>query len=217
MSMKLCYFNGRGLAETSRFLFAIAEQPYNDFRYPLDVIDWSTYTFKRDEFDQDKADGKLARSLNKLPYLEVDGKVIPQSKSVERYLARSFGMMGSDEVEAAQIDAICEYVRDFKTEYQKTRLLKDDVREEGMTKWFEETLPEKLTSLDKIIGESFSVGNQTSLADVTLYTFITQFFDEGRRARAACGKAPNIESVVLRISALPTVQKWITGRPVTDF
>jgi prostaglandin-H2 D-isomerase / glutathione transferase len=217
MSMKLCYFNGRGLAETSRFIFAITEQPYTDFRYPLDIIDWSTYTFRRDEFDQDKADGKLACSLNKLPYLEVDGEVIPQSKSIERYLARKFGMMGSNEVEAAQIDAICEYVRDFKTEYQRTRLLKDDARDTGMTKWFEETLPEKLTNLDKIVGETFSVGNQTSLADVTLYTFIAQFFDEGRRARAACDKAPNIESVVLRISELPTVQKWIANRPTTDF
>ena len=37
--MKLTYFNGRGLAETSRVLLAISGQPYEDFRYPLNVID----------------------------------------------------------------------------------------------------------------------------------------------------------------------------------
>ncbi len=215
--MKLCYFNGRGLAETSRILFAIAEEPYTDYRYPLEIIDWATYNFKKEEFENDKGAGKLTKSLNKLPFLEVDGATIPQSKTIERYLARRFNMMGSSDVEAAQIDAVCEYVRDFKTDYQKVRSLQGEAREEGMTLWFTETLPAKLNSRDVIVNSKIAVGSQTSLADVTLFAFITQFFDDSERARGACNSAPNVLSVVESVESLESVQKWISRRPETSF
>ena len=59
--MKLVYFNGRGLAETSRILLAIAGAEYEDFRYPLEVRDWATHDFVKAEFDAElaAAGGKL--------------------------------------------------------------------------------------------------------------------------------------------------------------
>jgi len=107
MPMKLTYFNVRGLAETSRILLAIGKEEYEDFRYPLDIIDMSTHEMTKDEFDSDKSNGKLVKSLNKVPFIEVDGVTIPQSKTIERFLARRFNMMGVNDVENAQIDAIC--------------------------------------------------------------------------------------------------------------
>ena len=95
MPMKLTYFNIRGLAETSRFLLSLGGEEYEDFRYPLEVIDMSKYEMKKEEFDKDKGDGKLVTSLNKVPFLEVDGVIIPQSKSMERFLARRYNMMGT--------------------------------------------------------------------------------------------------------------------------
>lgn len=216
--MRLNYFNARGLAETSRFLFAIAGEAYDDHRYPLKVIDWATFQFERDEFLADREAGRLKGSLDKVPFLEVNGTVIPQSKAIERFLARRFGMMGDSETEAAQIDGICEWVRDFKTEYQKTRALKGEEREAGMEKWFGETLPTRLTALDTIVGEGgYSVGKRTSLSDVTLFTFITQFFDNVEGVQKACEGAPRIQAVVQRIRGLENVQSWIKERPVTDF
>lgn len=35
---KLMYFNGKGLAELSRFIFAAADVPYEDFRF--EFKDW---------------------------------------------------------------------------------------------------------------------------------------------------------------------------------
>ena len=93
--MKLTYFNVRGLAETSRMILAVGQIDYEDVRYPLEVIDMSTYKMVKDEFDSDKAEGKLLKSLNKVPFLEVDGAVIPQSKTIERYLAKRCNMMGA--------------------------------------------------------------------------------------------------------------------------
>ena len=140
MKLKLMYFDGRGLAETSRILFAIGGEDYEDKRYPLEIIDWATHDMKKEEFEQDKADGKLLGSLNKLPSLTVDGfipsskeeqpeetsVVIPQSKAIERFLAQRFNLMGENNVEYALIDSICECVSDFKELYQKVRGLTED-------------------------------------------------------------------------------------------
>jgi len=51
---KLNYFNGRGLAEISRLLFAVADVSYEDYRYPLQINDWKTFDMVREEFDEDK-------------------------------------------------------------------------------------------------------------------------------------------------------------------
>ena len=46
----------------------------------------------------------------------VDGTTaeIGQSKAIERYIARRYGLLGANEIEAAQIDAITEHIRDAK-------------------------------------------------------------------------------------------------------
>ena len=115
--MKLTYFNGKGIAETSRILLAAAGYKYTDFRYPLKINNWKTYDFTRDEFDKDKADGKLFKSMDKVPFIEVEGVIISQSKSIERYISNRFGFMGSNLIEAALIDSYCENLRDFKFAY----------------------------------------------------------------------------------------------------
>ena len=62
---ELFYFDGRGLAETSRLLFAYAQRVYVDKRFPLEIIDFATRKFKRDEFDNAKAEGALDLSLGR--------------------------------------------------------------------------------------------------------------------------------------------------------
>jgi len=104
--LKLNYFNGRGLGETARLILAVANETYEDFRYPLKIIDMTTYDMERPEFDEAKASGKLWKSMGKVPFLNVGGDtVISQSKAIERYLAGRFNMMGSSPEEAALIDS----------------------------------------------------------------------------------------------------------------
>ena len=215
--MKLVYFNARGLAETSRMLLSINDTNYTDFRYPLEIIDWTTHNIQKEEFDADKELGTFTKSLNKLPYLEVDGEIIPQSKTIERYLARRFNMMGANELQGSQVDAICEYIRDFKTEYQKTRSLTGEEKETGMIKWFSETLPTHLKNLDAIVGTTYSVGNSLSLADVSLYSFLTQFFDNVEGTQAALETTSNIKTVVANVQSLESIQEWLKVRPQTAF
>lgn len=218
MTMKLSYFNVRGLAETSRILLAVGGEEYEDFRYPLTVVDMATYQMTKDEFDKDKADGKLVGSMNKVPFLEVDGVTIPQSKTIERFLARRFNMMGDNDLQSAQIDAICECVRDIKDMYQKVRGLPEDEKSVGMNKWFTETLIERLTLLENQLGEDgYSVGGRQSLSDVVLYSFITQFFDNKEASYNATLATPRLRRIVDGVSQNEKVVAWLNNRPVTDF
>ena len=219
MPMKLTYFNVRGLAETSRILLAIGGEEYEDFRYPLDIIDMSTHEMTKVEFDKDKADGKLVGSLNKVPFLEVDGVTIPQSKTIERFLANRFNMMGSNEIENAQIDAICESVRDFKEMYQKVRGLDGEEQVSGMNEWFTVTLVERLSLLEnQMVGETgFSVGSSITLSDVVLFTFVTQFFDNKEASYNATLATPKIRAIVDRVSSHAEVVSWLDRRPKTSF
>ena len=216
MSMKLVYFNVRGLAETSRMLLAVAKQDYEDFRYPLEVVDMSTHAMIKDDFDSDKKDGKLVKSLNKVPFLEVDGETIPQSKTIERFLATRFSMMGSSDLETAKIDSICECVRDFKDMYQKVRVAKD--KDSAMNEWFTVTLVERLTLLENLLGnEGFSVGSSTSLSDIILYSFITNFFDNREASMNATLATPSLRKIIDRVHSLPEMVEWLENRPKTDF
>jgi len=225
--MKLVYFNGRGLAETSRLLFAISGVEYDDFRYPLKVVDMKTWEMEREEFNNDKEEGKLVLSMNKLPALHLDnGEVLCQSKTIERYLAKQFGMMGDTDFEFARIDSVCECVRDFKDAYQKVRRLEGEEREKGMEEWFGTTLGERLGALEKVLNggsvfedgaSSYSVGNRMSLADVVIYAFVTQFFDEKEKALAAAQNCPHILSIIEHVGNNERLQEWFKNRPETPF
>ena len=215
--MKLVYFNGRGLAETSRLILALVKEEYEDYRYPLEVIDWKTHNMKKDEFNKDKADGKLKSSLNKVPYLDVDGGVIAQSKAIERYLAWRFSLMGDNDIESAQIDSICEVVRDIKDMYQKVRKLPDTEKELGMNTRFSETLPNKLKDLEYIIEGKHSIGERLSLADIVLFSLITQFFDDKNLAMGATVNTPKIRAIVELVASNNEIKSWLETRPVTAF
>jgi hypothetical protein len=46
---------------------------------------------------------------------------IGQSKAIERFVARKLGLYGSNEIESALIDIICEHIRDIKQKYSDVK------------------------------------------------------------------------------------------------
>lgn len=89
--------------------------------------------------------------MGRLPILEVDGQQVAQSKSIERFVARRYGFLGENDVEAAQIDCVCEHVRDIKDAYQKVRGIQDEAEKKaGMEKWFATDLPEWCGKFEKV-------------------------------------------------------------------
>jgi len=63
----------------------------------------------------------VATPFGKTPVLEVDGKQSHQSAAICRYLAKQFGLNGSSDWEALEIDAIVDTYTDFRM--RKNRLL----------------------------------------------------------------------------------------------
>ena len=213
---ELTYFNGRGFAETSRILLALADQPFTDTRFPIKVIDFSTYSFERKEFDEAKNNGKLVKSIGKVPFLKVNDVVIPQSKAIERYLARRFGFMGKTEEEGALIDAFCEHILDIKTAYQTPRKIKDnEEREEALDRFFNTFLPARLQAIVESIDDAeFVIGNKISLADISLYGLVA-FFDN---QEGILGALPDtLKTKYETVAQHPKVKTWVATRPATPF
>lgn len=227
--LKLNYFNGKGMGETSRLIMVAAGAKFEDYRYPIKIIDWSTYNMERKKFDDDKAAGKLWKSLGKLPFLNVGEGIISQSKAIERYLATRFKMMGDTSEEGALIDSYCEYIRDFKTAYQAVK--RKENREEALKEWFKTTLPERLMAFDKLLfgnmdfqnmvtppaNRQFAVGDKLSLADIVIYSFLVDFFDNKEGVTMACNNCAVLKNIVKNVSENQKIKEWVENREQTPF
>lgn len=218
---KLTYFDIRGLAEISRWLFKIAKVDFEDARFSFAFGTPGDFsTIQRPEFDAAKAAGELDPALGKVPILEVDGAKIGQSKAIERFLARELGFMGSSPVEAAQIEMLCEHVIDFKQAYQKVRGITDDTeKEKKMKEWFDETLPTNVALAEKSLPAGsgpFLIGSKVSLADIVWYSFLAApkgFFDNAEGAKAAFQGCPRVKAAMEAVDAIPELQEWFKVRP----
>ncbi len=225
--LKLTYFNGRGMAETSRLIMVIARQKFEDKRYPIKIIDWATHNMERKEFNDDQENGLLWKSNKKVPFLNIGEAVISQSKAIERYLARKFSLMGSSEEEAALIDSYCEYIRDFKNVYHCAK--RKENRDESMDTWFNKTLPEKLKTFNDLItrnndfqnldtgDKEYAVGNKISLIDIVIFTFLTEFFDNTEAVNKAYLNCDMLQKIVKNINENDDVKAWISSRENTVF
>ena len=116
-----------------------------------------------------------------VPVLYVDGKAaIAQSRSIERYLAKQFGLAGSTDVQTAQVDMWTEHVRDVQDKYQKAKSTKDAECEDPVAKWMKDDLPGLLAKLDKVAAltsttPGCAVGDDLTLADIKIWMFAGAF------------------------------------------
>ncbi|CAF1035161.1 unnamed protein product [Adineta steineri] len=167
-SYKLTYFNGRGLGEVSRLIFAAAGEKYEDVR------------IERDQFPAHKAE----MPLGQMPVLEVDGVQLPQSAAIARFLAKQFHLAGKDNFEQAKVDAVVDTIYDILKAWMPSRLEQDEAKKEELSKkFFGEELPKQLQNLETLAklygnGGHFFVGNQLTWADLLFYNFgelLTEF------------------------------------------
>eukprot|EP00392_Amoebophrya_sp_AT5.2_P000756 g757.t1 len=214
---RLLYFNGRGTAERTRLLFALAQQPYEDVR------------FDQDEFAKAKTDGSLAAGLNRVPLLQVvceDGTTtnIPQSKAIERFVAKQLGLNGADALAEGVIDGICEHQRDVRESFAKVDTLQAGAEKDtAVQAWLENDLPDWLQKVDAALPGSsssakFLCGDSITLADIAWFQFLIEFLDqpaEKLAVTAALNTAPRLKRSVEGVLAQPDIKAWRENRPET--
>lgn len=224
-TMELKYFNARGAAEVIRLLFAMADEPYTDTRFAIEPG-----TMNAPAFTTAKESGELIMNLGRTPVLVTDnGIVIGQSKAIERFLAKKFGFMGQNDIQAAQIDCIAEHCLDVRLAQMRkgfSMFNKEKTNEEKETlrnEWFNTDLPTMLAKIEQSVEQTslskgFAVGSQTSYADITIFALLKDCNVQAEQplVKKAAENCELLLSIANRIAQDANMAKWIETRPVTN-
>ena len=161
---KLHYTRSRGRAETTRWMLAVNQIPFENI-----VIDMP------EELDALRATGKLP--FDQIPLLEIDGHNLSQSSAMIRYLARRGDFYGDTETDALWCDLMVGAVADFsetglKAMFQATNEIAISEQQAAFAKFapcFEARLKENSTG--------FCAGTRLSFADVILAEALSLYLE----------------------------------------
>ena len=158
--LKLTYFDidgGRG--EAARLAMAIGGVEYEDYRFPFA------------EF----AEVRKHTPFRAVPVLTIDGEVIAQSNTINRFVGKLAGLYPDDPLQAARCDEIMDAVEDIVTKFVATFGMEGDELRTAREALVSGPLTLYLTSLqDKLLahgGEYFADGRLT-VADLKVYSWI---------------------------------------------
>lgn len=229
----------------------------------------------KDEMAAMKGTGDLAKNLGRVPVLNHNGVVIGQSRecayalyrklaattatatattahpptpqaAICRYLAKRFNLMGSNDVEQAQIESIVEHVVDIKAAFRKIvpagkHGLTDAELVARLDVWFdtpasppldnkgERQLRWFLEQVEVLLpGDGYSVGSRPSLADAYLFNLLGEVAEElppssgepfGRLAGVSevLESFPKVGTVVENFGTSPGMSVYLATRGSVGF
>lgn len=175
--------------------------------------------------------------FGQLPVLEEDGKVIHQSVAMARYAAKKVKLVGEDDWENLEIDAIADTINDFRLSKKKVSWVKicvffffflileigmyayeqnEEVKATRKTQLEQETIPyylEKFENIAKDNNGHFALGKLT-WADF-FFAGILDYMNY-MIGKDLIADYPNLKQVVENVNSIPTVKAWIESRPQTD-
>ncbi|CAF0817174.1 unnamed protein product [Rotaria sp. Silwood1] len=205
--LKLYYFNLQARGELTRLILAAGGRKYEDIRF--DMNQWPEY--------------KPKMILGQCPVLELaDGTQIPQSMAIARYIAHETGLAGTNNLEAAKIDAVVDTQRDInETFYTKVFFEKDETKKaEELEKFLNETLVKHVENLGKLKkaysqNESYFVGNQLSWADLFVYQSIQSLLKAVPDVKGKFGD--KFKPLIDAVHGNTKLKEYLDSRPTTDF
>ncbi|XP_022092782.1 hematopoietic prostaglandin D synthase-like [Acanthaster planci] len=202
---KLVYFNGRGRAESIRYIFKLAGVKFEDQRFEMN--EWPAL--------------KPTIPTFQLPMLEIDGKRILQSKSIIMHLARKYNLYGKDEFEGMCIDMIVDTADDVVPPWDLIFFSTTDEEKAKHTKNFQEVeIPliysrlERLRALEHMHAGDYFVGNKLTAADIHFISMVevaNVYFPD------SLAKFPKLKAVFDRVTSNPIIAEWRKARPVTPW
>ena len=201
---KLTYFNAKGRAELTRFLFAQAGVEYEDVR------------LTQEQF----AEMKPNILTGTLPLLEVDGTTLNGSAAIAMYVAYVHGLAGTDIMETARITGFLDVLRDYQEKWIPVFFGDDeDAKEKARVALKEQHTPRYLHILETMIKnnnspDGWAFGNQISIADMALCVLIDPVTEKFPDLDA---KFPAIRKNIDAVKAQPKIAEYLANRPETPF
>nr|AVC68798.1 glutathione S-transferase 1 [Subpsaltria yangi] len=196
---RLTYFTLKGLGEPIRYMLSYRNIKFEDVR--LDMETW-------------KATVKHTAPFGKAPVLEIDGKVLTQSKAICRYMAREAGIAGKDTWEDLQIDMMIDTIEDVRTAAADYKFERDEKKKaEKKDPLYNETIPFYFKKFETIVSASKGhlANKKLTWADiyfVAISEHMCFLIDQD-----ILEPYPNLKALKDTIHAIPGIKKYVEQRP----
>jgi glutathione S-transferase len=201
--LKLTYFDfdgGRG--EPARLALRIGGVAFEDHRIP--GPEWAKHR------DQTPFRG--------MPVLEVDGKSITQSNTINRYVGKLAGLYPKDEWQAAVCDEIMDATEDIGARLGATIALDDAAKKKAREALAADALPRHLETLEaklKAAGGEYFAEKRLTVADLKVFQLIrwlrTGVLDDVPKD-IVDRHAPGLVKHFERLSAHPKITEYYQSR-----
>jgi len=201
----LMYFDIRGIAEISRWVFAAANQPYEDVRIP--------YTPEKTEW----LAVKNTTPFGQMPVLDVDGVKLCQSNTIALYLAHEFGLAGKSKFDFGRVSMIVDCVGDTVKTVYSIRGEQDPAKKAELTAKFNEDTKTHFKNFEKFVTENghngHFVGDSLTVADIVFAVALERMADALLDPRLE--DYPKLKELNEKTRNHPGIVEWIAKRPVT--
>ncbi|XP_072391079.1 glutathione S-transferase-like [Diabrotica undecimpunctata] len=197
---KLIYFDVTGKGEPIRLLLSYGEIPFEDKR--VEFGEWPKI--------------KPTTPLGQLPVLEVDGKAIPQSTAICRYLASILKLDGKDAKENLALDVALETLFDLQKLATEIKYEKDAAKKDEKVEKLKQVLPVYFGKLDEYAKKhnGYVAYDRISWADILFVCVYEVLVNTvGKEAVAAY---PSLQQVKKNVLAAKGINKWIKNRPALE-
>ena len=199
----LTYFDFDGSrGEVARLAMHIAGIPFEDRR--IARKDWAAL---RD-----------STPFQAVPTLEVDGQVIAQSNTINRYVGKLAGLYPADDWQAARVDEIMDAVEDITTRIAGTFTLDDEAKKSARETLSSGSIPRFLRQIEARLragGGEWFAENRLTVADLKCYLWI-RWLKSGALdhvpADVVDQHAPLLVKHLERVSSHPKIAAYYAAR-----
>jgi glutathione S-transferase len=192
---KLTYFQGRGRAETTRWMLAATGIGFDNV-----TIDTP------EELAELRSSGRLP--FDQMPLLEIDGLNLSQSSAMIRFLARRGGLYGANDEEALWCDMVAGVAADFaETAIQAPFKPSDAIAIVDMETRFAKFGP-RFEARIEAQGSGYSASDTMTFADVVLAEALSSYLEW---CPDILSETPRLESLYQRVIATSGIAAYLAS------
>lgn len=202
MPITFGYWGFKGPGEPCRLTMALAGQKWTEYN-PESPEAWGE---KKAASDQD---------FPNLPFLEVDGYKITESKAILWYIAKKFRpeIVGKTIEEEGQVLQVLGVISDVRTELHKA-VFSPEYKENLTKATSEGKMPQKLALLSKFLGENtYLVGNHVTIADVfvAFIIYMIGIITSSAEVENPVSKHPNLVALEKTVWATEGIAEYVAS------